>query len=394
MDDVSSVYYVQNGDGSIHAIFDERSKLVYESSQRLLLRYDRRADPRDLEDLFGEDPEVDQALVSALLRRNPALFAAELQDPAVRAALLAGLRAVDAASPPEHIGFLVDLAALAPSKEVTEVMERIFVRATAPELRAALVQRLFATDRPRWSRRLDRALAELSGQPAEIDLVSALARRGQPAFSLERVSSRLGEVEVGVPWSHARAWLELTRRWTKPQALFAPPLARLLEALAARPAEEAASSADVLVLALDNVATLAPPPAGGPGEVAAPLEAAILPLAGDARVLVAAAACRALAPVGSARARAALLAVLDDRRRDARVRQAALRSLASIAGAEAVPTLLREGEDPLLLADVLQLLGDLRDARALPFLEEVARSHSNGWTRKTAQRAAAGIKAP
>jgi len=40
------------------------------------------------------------------------------------------------------------------------------------------------------------------------------------------------------------------------------------------------------------------------------------------------------------------------------------------------------------------LLGDLRDARALPFLEEVARSHSNGWTRKTAQRAAAGIKAP
>ena len=159
----SGAYYVQNGDGSIHAILDERSKLVYASAPRLLRRHDRRADPRDREDLLGEDPGVDGPLVSALVRRNPALFAAELEDPAAREQLLGRLRDVDPARPPEHLGFLLSLAALAPSKEVTDVTERLFARTADPEVRAALVERLFATDPARWSRRLERALSAAAG---------------------------------------------------------------------------------------------------------------------------------------------------------------------------------------------------------------------------------------
>ena len=88
----------------------------------------------------------------------------------------------------------------------------------------------------------------------------------------------------------------------------------------------------------------------------------------------------------------ALPTLLDDRSRDARVRQAALHAYASLSPNEAPPILVREGDDPLLTADAVKLLGRLGDERGLAFLDAVAEKHYNAWTRKEAKQAARNVR--
>lgn len=381
------VYYAQSATGDLHAVVEEQSKLVYDEGAETIARYDRRKDPRDRKDLFGRRAAQDDPLVSALVRRNPDLFAPELREAKVRKAIEQRLAAVDPSRPPAHLELLLALAARVKTEAAIAEAARIFEAARDAEVRAAVAEHLFPTDPGAWSRRLGQALSPANGAD-EIALVSALRLRGQPAFGLDLAARRLDALASDPASPAARAWLGLTERWSKPRALFAGVLGRVIRA-AALPAERP-EDVEVLVSALAGAAMLEPRPQGE--VLGRDLEEALLPLLDHPEARVAAAACDALASGGSTRARPALLAILEGRKRDASVRRAALRALAAVDGAAAVPVVLREGEDAAMSAEAIRILAGLRDARALPFLDATARDQQDVWLRQQAARAAAAVR--
>lgn len=382
------VYYAQSANGDLHAIVDEQNKLVYDEGAEAISRYDRRKDPRDKRDLFGRREALDEPLVSALVRKNPDLFASELREAKVRRAIEQRLAAVEPSRPPAHLGFLLALAARVKTEAAIAEAARIFEATRDADVRATVAEHLFPTDPGAWSRRLEQALAPMANGPGELALIEALRLRGQPAFGLDLAARRLDGLASDPASPAARAWLGLTERWSKPRALFAGVLGRVIRAAAALPPERP-ESVEVLVASLAGAATLEPRPQGEADALA--LEDAVLPLADHPDARVAAAACLALASGGTARARPALLAILDGRKRDAPVRRAALRALAAIDGAAAVPVVLREGEDPAMSGEAIRILSGLGDARALPFLEAMTRDE-NLWARQQANKAAIAVR--
>jgi hypothetical protein len=375
--------YLTNGDRSIHGMADGRSKLVYSSKTGAFHRFDLVADPREVRDRFDPESPMDQLLLRRLLYRYPELFAGELGDDDTRDRLTERLRRVSPDAPTAELDLLFRLAARAPSPALLEAAERIFRDTRRADVRLDAVRRLFALDPDRWSRALSARLAAVAGQPEEEALVRGLAVQAQPPFAPERVAARMSALVAGeaAAW---RPWLRLVQPWPKPEATFGPPLAAMLGRVAAEPALRA--DGDLAEMALSAAATVEP---ARPSALAA----AVRPFLDHPDPGTQAAACRALGALGDAAAAPLLRAKLDTPGLDVRVRQALLHALAALDGPRAVPLIAREGKDPLLTVDAIQILGRLGSRDAVPFLSEVRRTHYNAYTRRQADEALALIAA-
>lgn len=379
--------YFENSLGTMQGIGLGQDKLVRRDAPRVFHRFELAADGAEARDRYDPEGEVDRALRRAMLLKNPTLFADALRDEAVVVKLRRLLAAVD----PEHVDLatlelLLRLAASSRDRAALAEGDRIFRASRDVAVQLLAVRHLFDTDPDRWRLALAEQLGAVAGTPAETALVDGLAHQGQSAFAMDRVARRLAAVVAdGIEaWG---PWLGLVAPWPKPAAAFAPPLGAMLEAIELPlPRDQVAT----LLLVLANVQSLE---GALDASTAAALAARVAPFIDDADGRVGAEAVRAYASLAPQGAGARLRAELAEAGIDVRVRQALLYALAKVEGRAAAALIAQQGENRLLTVDAVQILGELGNPVALSFLERIAKSHYNGYTRKEARKAADKIKA-
>jgi hypothetical protein len=141
--------YFENSKGTEQGVTIGRNKLVRRGSG-MLYRYDTAADPAETHDLYHPGGKIDDALESALLRKNPALFAEELASAETRGLLVRRLSEVvlEAQAGPD-LELLLRLAALSKDPGVLAQAERILTQAHDVTVRLLAVRYLHETDTAR-----------------------------------------------------------------------------------------------------------------------------------------------------------------------------------------------------------------------------------------------------
>lgn len=370
-------YLLGNGSLSTHGVVRGRQKLIYATKTKLFTRYDLSSDPEETRSLFIDGPQ-DRVLLADLYRHHPALGQAQLKSENNRKLLERRLTEVDAKEPGSAVTLLLKLTAFAPTPLAVKETERIFREAEREDLRLLTAKHLAVASPKAAQALLSKHLASLSPKDAA-NFAELLGRQGQPAFAEKDIAGRLLSIAAadgGGPSEELQQWAHLIRGWPKDVDTWAQSLTRHLEH---------AESLDerTLRLLLQGATRLK---GKGKAENRAMLARALIPIVDSDDAELARNAVIALGLVGDPKEHAEVLRSRAlDTTRPARVRQAMLRALVSIEGKEATMLIVELGNDPLLTLDAVQALGDLRDARAVPFLKEVQRSHSFYYTRDNAQ---------
>jgi hypothetical protein len=374
-----TAYYVQSANRRLHALVHRNHKLVFSVKTGTFARYDLARDPRERRNLFRETSALDRDLVGRMVRKNPAIARAEPDDAETSARLAARLDGATGASLDAEVEFLARAVALASDARVRAAAERLFLRATSVDARIEVGRSLGAVDPARWVQLLGSYLRSLDDPAALEEVVAGLARRGQGPVAVRWVQRRLRQL-ARQPYERWEPWLRPVLPWPKERergwrAAFEPLLR----------AREDGPSVGVVALLLDNVASL-----GRSGRA----------LASDVRArvehpdpVVSTGACRALGRIGGPDDAALLRRVAaGGRRLDPRVRQAIMHAIARLEGTAALDVVLALARDPLLTVDAVQVLGQLKSPRGLPYLERIAQRHYNAVTRAEARKAIARVK--
>jgi hypothetical protein len=367
-------YYFQNGEADTFGLIVGTDKLFWEPRTDLIFRSDLVADPKEREYLYDPEGELDRSLMRQLIQFNPALVKDELEDEETYGLVEQRLDEVDPESPGAALPFLLRLAALHPNDETLRTSVRIFEGNEDPRVRL-LVLRTMAQARPkRFEKLVTNWIDELADSPTELEVVSAMARQGQPAVAGKRVVERMEHwVEHGEP-TDWEPYLLLVKPWSKTPKFFVGVFASMLQSI---DSSGASVPPRITELVLDNVASMRKGSEGETSDIARLCR----DLLDDRDARVRAGALRAVAGLGDETALATVKVKLDDARENPRVRREAAAALVSLVGEDAIEDLIRVAEDPLLTAVVLRQLKRLGDPSVLPFLQDLRKKHASGWIR-------------
>lgn len=378
-------YYFENDSSSVVGQMTGRTKLIYDREAQTYHRFDLDADPDERRDEHDPDHPYDRLLMGSLLRRNPALFADDLEDPGLLTMLGDRLREVDAGRPGAALPFLLALAALAEDRAVIDAALGVMRDSDDAKVKLLVLRSLWSVAPTECEELLGQWLEEIEQSPREPEVIAALARQGQPVAAARHVSRRMRHfAEHGEPagWE---PWLQLVRPWSKGAQHWAPALRAMLDRSAGFPNAEPR----VVQLVLQNVTSLR----DARGDKAAVLVTAVERLVRHEDPRVRAASLRALASLRGAAAAPTLLARLEDDGEDVRVRREAATALAHELGEDAVTPLVAVAGDEALTSIAIQQLRLIGSPKALGFLEPLARTHYNGYTRRAAASAVKHIVA-
>jgi membrane-anchored protein YejM (alkaline phosphatase superfamily) len=109
-------YYLENSSNNYVGVVKGRDKLVYARDADTLFRFDLTLDPKERENLYRAEGELDQLLLSRLIYHQPGLFAHELKKPEIRDLLSSLRRRAD----------------IAKESAAAELLERVRTRRSAP----------------------------------------------------------------------------------------------------------------------------------------------------------------------------------------------------------------------------------------------------------------------
>lgn len=371
-------FYVVSGRGDIHGLITEQHRLTYHlRSKTFSLR--PRLEATEHDELTGKDPVLERSLKVEFARRNPGVFASELERRRTLRELQSKLETITPDVSPSYLTFLIELTALSANQEVLDAAKALYDRLPEPRHRVAMVSQLFATEPEYWSRRFLDFLREYRGRPEEAQMVEELTRAGVGLIDSNVVLDRLADLAKDCSTPIARAWLDLLETWEKNDR-FVPILVDFLNC-----ASGGHDSEDVglVTQVLAGFASLEPRPRSD-------VEARILPLIGHSNAWIADSALRALGAIGGTAAAEKLEGILAKSR--GRRLEATLVSLAKIRGASMTPSLVERGKDRKQLYPVIQALASVGDERAIPFLETVSNQDRNPWIRQKAREALGAVK--
>ncbi len=371
--------YVLSGNGQFSGLITQDHRLLFSHQMGHFALYDR-GDADQRFDLLGKSPELDERLRKSFVERNPALFENDLDDSAARSALTEKLDGLAAKEPSRALEVLVELAVRSKSPETLEAIERLYARGSDSVRRVLLVE-AHATAPALWTKRAEELLRKSESVEGELSVLSALMRVDAQDLDGSIVSARLEEVALDCKSRRADAWLT----YVTPRKKTARDIAALSRMLECARREDPEGRSGLLPKVLRALA-----PRREAQGLFAPLEPALIPLVGHASEAVAVEACRSLASASSPEA----IATLSDRKtleRGPRVSTAALQSLGAIQGGALTPLLLELARDERHTMAVIRTLEAVGDARAVPYLTNVATKSSNFWLTTWAKNALKSI---
>jgi hypothetical protein len=376
-------YYFRNRAGDTVGIVLGPDKLVLERDIDVAYRFDVLADPEERQNLHDPESAVDQDLMRRLMLFNPALVADELEDETTLAILGERLDEIDASAPGVALPFLLRVAALHPTKETAAGALRIFDETSDPSVRLLVLRHGFGMKRKAFEQRIGKWIAAEAGTPAELEIVAALARQGQPSVGGKVIVERVEDLAANGDGASWEPYLLLVRPWRKSAQYFEASFLQMLQR-----ADQVGASPRVLELLLDNVESLRGDTHSDRRSLRAPTRTFIGHR--DPRVRVA--ALRAIRSLADRDAMSDVRIVLADKREDLRVRREAASALAEVAGADAVADLVAVGDEPGLAMVVVRRLGSIGSSDAIPFLKGVEARHYNRFLRKAAAAAIESIR--
>jgi hypothetical protein len=344
-------YYVKGYVPGQYALVTDEDLIVYEEALGAFQRYSRERGAESGQfDRFGDDPASDERLASMFVRAEPRPFAGELRAPALRDDLARRLRAPGASTPNDDLEFWVRAAVSSGDLSLAFATHDAAAHAPSLEAKLRIATELHWRDPEHWSRFLGDILVGRLRTAEEREVVELFARYEVPLVAARAAQTRLAELPPDRERELVDAWLSLTRTWSKPVG-FVAPMAHLISEM------DRATTLDERRLRslLDSVAAL---------EVSADqkyladvrrLAAWVGPLVRDSRRDIAQRACRALGAVG-AKEDIALLRQVADSDRSPSIRRAALKSVARLEGAGALPYLETRARDPVLAVAALDAI--------------------------------------
>jgi hypothetical protein len=376
-------YGLSSGHRKARGVVRGRAKLVYDERPDMFFLFDLVADPNEVTSILGQEHPAEAPLFDAFYVHHPDRIGRALDDPELRRLLETKLSAIDPRAPREALAGLLRIVAQHPSPGALTALEGLFRGANDDATRLLVVRALARAAPTRAATLLSAHLERLSDDAAAAArFVDGLRRQRQPSFAPDEVRRGLqAALAAGAP-DRVRPWLALVRPWDKPFGTWAPVLVR---AEAVLRDDEAG-----LRLVCQNVASLQGVPVDpGPKER---LGAALAAYVDHPDTTLSAAAIRALGRLRYQPVAASLHARADQPGAPVRVRQALVHALAAIEQEDATPAIIELGADPLLAFDAVQALQPLADDRALPFLDEVAKTHAMADIRREAKSAAAAVR--
>jgi hypothetical protein len=388
-------YYFQSADDDTVGIVVGRDKLIYERGLDVAHRFDVEVDPDERYDLFDPAGGLDRSLLRTLVEYQPAIVEAELKSDNVAGLLEQRLSEVDPANPGAALPLLLRLVALEPEKPLVRRAAEIFEEGdTAVKLLVA--RHLLARSPKTVAPKFVTWLGEIADTPLELEVIAALARQGQAAFSQKTVVARMAHyAKTGAPatWE---PWLRLVKPWSKSPTLYGPPLTVML----ARAGADASTSTTLLELVLQNVGTLrakparkgAKPPAALAGETREDLLAAARPLVGHGDPRIRTGALRVLGQLDDQEAREPARTTMLDANEDLRVRREAASTFTRLAGSEGIADLITLSETKEMTTFAVRNLQKIGTMEVVPFLRKIAKTHHNSYLRREARNAADHIE--
>nr|ABB84819.1 conserved protein of unknown function DUF229 [uncultured delta proteobacterium DeepAnt-1F12] len=372
-------YYLRNGNERLNGLVQGDQKLVYHDKTGVFKRFNVGKDKYQRKNLYTGSQSKDRELVKLMLRRNPAVMAADLkQDSALRANLVRQFKTVDGAAVNDRLRYLLRVARVVPTKKILDAAEALFWRAPAVEVKLTIFEMLFSTEEARWRRALSKLARSLKTIEERQTLVTRLSQRTIHEFATPWFREQLKALAKPEEITRWQPWLKVIQPWTKGKR-WLPVFQALI-----RTVKESEPSVETLSLLLTNIGALRHRGRGLKDFVASMFNH------GDS--LVERAATTAWVRLKPKKGAVLLRRKLSEPNLDLRLQKSLLRGLMVLERTRSIRTLTKAGQDPLLTIHVIRLLIRLRSPKALPFLRGVTVKKNGVYADIRARRAIKWIK--
>ncbi len=380
--EMSRVAYSESASGHAMALSAGRYKLIFSPQEGAYSVFDVERDPETQHNLFGQDRERDGELLAEMVRRRPAVFAAELEGRTTRELLNERLSEVDEDWPMSDIRLLLQLVALSKNQDALAAAFTLYAGTARGKedsdgrgqgIRMEALSAL-AEVAPEKTSELIAQEVEVTDEQGEAAFISGLADRGYGEFSPAFVTKHLATLREGPP-DRRRAWLRLIAPWKKRADVFLKPLAELQPLVST---DEASLS-----LWLQSLATLDAKSnqAGKRHPLSPTLGDQIERFLRHEKGRVRLEAARALGVLGGTKGVEGLRRLLEQRHVDLPTHEAALVSLVALQGRDAMDVLLAQNPRSPHVLTVVRVIDQLEDPRGIPMLQKIRRVSTSQMSR-------------
>ncbi len=121
-------YYTTAYNSKMVAVWHRGQKLIYEPKQNIFMRFDLATDPKEEQNLYGQDTALDEELRRQLFLKNPTLLKSEIKNAGNLQLIAEKLGMFDGSTVTDTLLFLLRLAAASPSKTTDEAAARLLAR--------------------------------------------------------------------------------------------------------------------------------------------------------------------------------------------------------------------------------------------------------------------------
>ncbi len=373
-------YYFENHNGSVFGVVSGRDKLIYDRGADVASRFDLENDPDEQDDLFEPNGQLEKSLLRTLIGFNPKLVKDELGLEETKSLLRERLDEVDPDNPGAALPLLTKLVAEEPDPLLVTRTVAIFRATNQRAVKLLLARDLGDVVPQNYGPQLGKWIDKVANTRHEMEVVSALAAQGQPAFAGPKIVARLKVHAAESPPEKWAPYLRLIRPWRRSVANFGEPLGVMLERAKSRP--EAVTITEV-ELVLESVASLRLD-----GTDTEPLARAVRPWLEHDEPRLRAMAARALGRLHSKSDLPVLTKKLADLAEEPRVRRECAAALSAIEGAGAIDELVAAAtNDPSLAVIVVREVASIGSDKGLPYLRDIAENHYNDYLRREAKKA-------